>query len=214
MVDGTEEETGQDIPEIRKTAETARKTAFALDFEDPILLAQRVNLLCWSWSADFHLYVTLPSFAIINPPKVILPAQISGSDELEFVYPIHDYGYKISTSKGEDMFDSGMSMCKLYFTIEKMVTLLLDKLKSGGTTAEQEVQVAFGGHILAQRKAFESIINLTYNVVVTNFDPGVWGEHYLQNVKVMSDKGYGYPAESPRDVYKQSYSQAAPRLQK
>ena len=103
------------------------------------------------------------------------------------------------------MYSAGMSMCKLFYTIEKMIYLLIERLKTSGVDAETEVQVAFGGHEIAQRKAFESIINLTYNVVATNFDPGVWGERYLQTVKRLADKGYGYPSEAPRDNFRKSH---------
>ena len=104
------------------------------------------------------------------------------------------------------MYSAGKSMCKLFYTIEKIIFMLVERLKTGGTSAETEVQVAFGGHELAQRKGFESIINLSYNVVVTNFDPGPWGERYLQVVKRLAEKGYGYPAEAPRDSYRQSHT--------
>ena len=59
-----------------------------------------------------------------------------------------------------------------------------------------------------QRNGFESIINLQYNVVVTNFDPGAWGDTYLQTVKRLADKGYGYPPEAPRDKYRHLTSNA------
>jgi hypothetical protein len=42
-------------------------------------------------------------------------------------------------------------------------------------------------------------------VVVTNFDPGAWGEQYLQTVKRIADKGFGYPSETPRQPYKQPH---------
>lgn len=174
------------------------------DLNDPFALAARVYQLWWSW-ADFHLYVISPNIDIISPPILIKPETIPGTDELEFVYTIHDSGYKLSASKAEDMPASGLSMCKLFFTIEKMIGLFIERLKSAGVDGETEVQVAFGGHELAQRKAFEVIINLSYNVVVTNFDPGVWGEGYLKNVKRVADLGYGYPSESPRDPYKKSH---------
>jgi hypothetical protein len=99
------------------------------------------------------------------------------------------------------MFSVGMSNCKLFFTIEKIIFLLIERLKAAGINQETEVQVAFSGHQLPQRKAFESIINLSYNVVVTNFDPGSWGERYLKSVKDIAGKGYGYPAEAPRTPY-------------
>lgn len=172
--------------------------------EDPVSLIEKVYQIWGHW-ADFHLFIISPTIDIISPPLVIPPEALPDSNEVEFVYNIHDHGYKLSTSKGEDMYSVGMSMCKMYYTIEKMIYLLIERLKSGGVGTEVEVQVAFGGHELAQRKAFESIINLSYNVVVTNFDPGVWGERYLQTVKRLADKGYGYPSEAPRDRYRQSH---------
>ncbi len=172
-----------------------------LQTEDPVSLVEKVYQLWWHW-ADFHLYIISPTIDTVSPPIIIPPEQLSGTDEKEFVYPIHDHGYKLSTSKAVDMYSVGMSMCKLFYTIEKMIFLLVERLKTGGVGADVEVQVAFGGHELAQRKAFEVIINLGYNVVVTNFDPGPWGERYLQVVKGLAAKGYGYPAEAPREIYR------------
>lgn len=174
------------------------------DLNDPVKMVERVWLI-WAHWADFQLYIVYPHIDIISPPIIIPPETVPGTSELEFVYPILDYGYKLATSKAEEMFSSGFSMCKLYFTIEKMISILIERLRSGGIDDETEVQVAFGGHQLAQRKAFESIINLKFNVIVTNFDPGAWGERYLQTVKRIAAKGYGYPLEAPRDVYKQSH---------
>lgn len=166
--------------------------------DDPVALVERVYQLWWHW-ANFELYIVSPSITSIDPPLLIEPEVITGSNEREFVYTIQDYGFKLTTSKGEDMYTGGMSMCKLFNTIEKMIYLLIERLKSGGVGEQTEVQVAFGGHLIAQRKAFESIINLEYNVVVTNFDPGDWGENYLQIVKRLADKGYGYPRPAPRE---------------
>lgn len=179
---------------------------------DVVAQLEAVYQIWWRW-ADFHLYVTSPILPIFNPPQVILPALIEGTDAYEFVYPIVDYGDKFSTSKGLELFSAGLSMWKLYCTIEKIIHLLIERLKSSGTTAETEVQIAFAGHELAQRKGFESVINLSYNVVVTNFDPGAWGERYLQTVKRLADKGYGYPAAAPRDSYRvlPHPSRSAPR---
>lgn len=155
----------------------------------------------WARWADFHLFIITPTVPVISPPRIIEPAIIPGTNELEFVYPIHDHGFKLSVSKGTEMFVSGLSMCKLYYTIEKMIYILIERLKEVGTDKETEVEVAFDGHELAQRKCFDSIINLSYNVVVTNFDPGTWGERYLAATKRLADLGYGYPPEAPRDVY-------------
>lgn len=197
---------------IIETTLDYRKAIMLDDLNDPAALIQRVYQMWWNW-ADFHIFVISPHIEIINPPIVIPPEPISSSGEMEFVYTIHDHGNKLSTSKGEEMYSAGMSMCKLYLTIEKMIALLIDRLKEGGTTQSDEVQVAFEGHELPQRKAFETIINLPYNLVVTNFDPGYWGENYLQTVKRVADKGYGYPSESPRDNYKtpRSTTTSAPK---
>jgi hypothetical protein len=177
------------------------------DLNDPYILAQRVYYIWWHW-ADFHLYITSPHIDTLHPPILIEPETIPGTNEKEFVYPIYDAGDRLSTSKAQDMFYAGNSMCKLYYTIEKMIHILVERLKSGGIASDVEVQIAFGGHQLAQRKAFESVINLNYNVVVTNFDPGEWGEAYLQTVKRMSDK-YGYPPESPRDTYRKAHGSSS-----
>lgn len=184
-----------------KMAEEARRAVLIENADDPGVIIERVYQLWIRW-ANFELIVVNPIWEVISPPLIIGPELISGTDEYEFVYNIHDHGYKLTTSKASEMFSAGLSMCKMYYTIEKMIYILVERLKSGGTTTEVEVQVAFGGHELAQRKAFESIINLSYNVVVTNFDPGLWGEHYLATVKRLADKGYGYPPESPRDIYR------------
>jgi len=176
--------------------------------EDPISIIEKVYQL-WAHWADFHLYVISPTIDVISPPVIHLPQPLEGGHELEFVYPIHDHGYRLSTSKGSEMFSAGMSMCKLYYTIEKIIFLLVERLKSGGIATETEVQVAFAGHELSQRKGFESIINLNYNVVVTNFDPGSWGERYLEVVKRLSEKGYGFPPESPRNNYRNPHASSS-----
>jgi len=194
-VDGPEEN-------IAEVMEEQRRLVLA---DDPVARIEIIYQLWWHW-ADFQLFIISPTIDVISPPLIILPEHCTDSEELEFVYPIHDHGYKLSASKAEDMFSAGMSMCKLYFTIEKMIFLLVERLKTGGIATDTEVQVAFGGHELAQRKGFESIINLSYNVVVTNFDPGPWGERYLQVVKRLADKGYGYPPEAPRDTYRHPHA--------
>lgn len=173
--------------------------------DDETTMIEKIYLLWWNW-ADFQLYIVNPTIEVINPPLVIPPEIISNSTEREFVYTIYDFGYMLCTSKGEEMYTAGKSMHKLFLTIEKIIFLLVERLKTSGTSTETEVQIAFGGHELAQRKGFESIINLVYNVVVTNFDPGPWGERYLQTVKRLADKGYGYPAESPRMNFRQANS--------
>lgn len=195
---------GMSETDFARFAEEAREQIMIDDIDDPVLLVERVYQLWWHW-ADFELFIVNPVIEAISPPLLIKPDTLPGSSELEFVYTIQDHGFKLITSKAEDMYSAGMSMCKMYYTIEKMIALLIERLKSGGVSTETEVQVAFSGHELTQRKAFESIINLSYNVVVTNFDPGEWGEQYLVNVKYIASKGYGYPSETPRDIFRQPH---------
>lgn len=166
----------------------------------PVFLLSQIPQL-WLRCANFELYLVDPVVETLTPPMIISPAELEPG-EFEFVYPIHDYGQKLMTSRAQDMYN-GLSMCRLYYTIEKMIFMLIERIKQGGASSEDEVQIAFGGHLNAQRKAFESVINLTYNVVVINFDPGVWGERYLENIKQIAQKGYGYPSESPRTIYRQ-----------
>jgi hypothetical protein len=191
--------------DILQAMQLQREQLLAMDGVDPIAQIEIIYQLWWKW-ADFHIFITTPVVPSQEIPTVIYPALLENSDEYEYVYPIMDYGDRLSTSKGLEMYSAGLSMWKLYCTIEKMIALLIERLVSGGATTESEIQVAFAGHELAQRKGFESVINLSYNVVVTNFDPGVWGEHYLQNVKRLADKGYGYPPSSPRDSYRRGHA--------
>lgn len=186
-------------PEYQQQLEEMRQQIIVDNYDNPVSMIDKVYQVCWHW-ANFELYIVDPFIEPISPPVLIQPESL-GEGEYEFVYPIADQGYRLSTSKAQEMFSAGMSMCKLHFTIEKMISILIERLKLGGISSETEVQVAFGGYEKAQRKAFESIINLNYNVVVTNFEPGIWGERYLKAVKIMAERGYGYPSESPRQPY-------------
>lgn len=191
--------------EVEKNASSVIGEEIFYDITDEQALFTQIAGVYHLWInwAYFELSVVNPRFDLIEPPEIITPELIA-PDEFEFVYSIHDHGNKLSTSKGEEMFSAGMSMCKFYYTIEKMIYLLIERLKSSGIDTETEVQIAFGGHELGQRKAFESVINLGYNVVVTNFDPGAWGEKYLSIVKRLADLGYGYPQEAPRTNFRTS----------
>jgi hypothetical protein len=199
----TESAESAESAEYIPTEEDYNKDLFAGD-DDSDLLGQisGVYQLWWNW-AYFELSISKPVFDPNSSVVIIYPESIPGGDDLEFVYPIFDYGNRLTTSKGVDMYSVGLSMCKLYYTIEKMISILVDRLKEGGIEGSSvESQIMFDGHQLAQRKAFESVINLSYDVVVTNFDPGDWGEKYLDSIKRLADKGYGYPSETPRDIYK------------
>lgn len=155
----------------------------------------------WRW-AYIEMYILTPSCSAKIPPDIIRPETVVEGGSLEFVYSIFDYGFKFVSSKADEMYSAGMSMAKLHNTIEKMVYLLTERIKESGGTKETEVQIALHGFIGAQRKSFESIINLDGNVVVVNFDPGEWGEKFLQTVKRLADKGYGFPEEAPRHSYR------------
>jgi hypothetical protein len=80
--------------------------------------------------------------------------------------------------------------------------LLIQRLRSLNIDEKKEVQVALDGHEVSLRMAFERIINLPDNLVVTNFNPGAWGEWYLKTVKRLSDMGYGFPLPAPSQGYK------------
>ena len=183
--------------------------------DDELLIkSDEINQLHWRWS-EFELRICEPiTINPIDPPQIIMPAAIEGTSEFEYVYPIQDFGSTLITSKGEDLVDAGMSMCKLHYTIEKMIYILVERLKDAGIDESTNVPVEIYGHELVQRKAFESIINLLYNVVVTNFDPGDWGNKYLNMVKLIG-KNYGYPPKSPRfDIYHRAYSSSALSVKK
>ncbi len=190
------------------TTDAQRKVWFDEDDNDRIAQVEKIYQLWWRW-ADFHLFIITPTVDAFSPPQIIQPEVITGTDEFEFVYAIHDHGYKLSASKGEDIFLAGLSMCKLYYTIEKMVYILVERLKSNGIDTEAAVEIAFDGHELAQRKCFDSIINLRYNVEVSNFHPGAWGERYLGSMERLKDMGYPYPPESPRDSYRKPHRTAS-----
>lgn len=197
----------QNIPSLdfENITDEQRKVLFDAEDDDLIAQVEKIYQIWWRW-ADFHLFIITPTVDVVSPPQIIEAEIIPGTDEYEFVYPIHDHGYKLSASKGDEMFVAGLSMCKLYFTIEKMIYILVERLKSDGISTETEVEVAFDGHELAQRKCFDSIINLNYNVVVSNFDPGAWGERYLASMKRLADMGYAYPVESPRENFRKPRS--------
>lgn len=105
-----------------------RRLEMEADLNDPVVLVERVYQIWWHW-ADFQLYIVSPFIDTISPPVIINPELIPGTDEYEFVYPIHDSGSKLATSKCAQMYHAGMSMHKLYMTIEKMIYILIERLK-------------------------------------------------------------------------------------
>src|SRR3990167_7092847 len=167
---------------------------------DPLTLAEGVYALLTCW-ADIAITIIEPIIPSTSPPVIIMPEVVPKSDELEFVYPIFDYGYKLSAAKGSEApANSSFSMCKLFYTIEKIIYLLIERLEKLNISQESYVDIVISGHELAKRKAFESVINLPHNVVISNFDPGSWGELYLKHVQNLANHGYEYPSTTPREV--------------
>lgn len=194
------------------STDNAELVANPEDFDESVFdVADDIDLLgqvsgvykIWSNWAYFEMEILSPSIIPNDVVTIIEPEIVAETQELEFVYPIFDYGNILSTSKGSEMYTVGTSMCKFYYTIEKIISILVQRIKNNiEEDGELESEVSFDGHQLGQRKAFESIINLNHNVVVTNFDPGEWGERYLQIIKKLADRGYGYPPEAPRYNYR------------
>lgn len=154
----------------------------------------------WMIWGDFQLYIIEPLVEPITPPVLISP-KVADDGETEYVLDIMDEGFRLSTSRAQDGIALGHSMLKFYNTIEKMIALLIERLNSGGIDKETEVRIAFYGHELGQRKAFESVLNLDENVVVTNFEAGDWGERFMNTVLTLVENGYGPPHHSPRTEY-------------
>ena len=109
----------QEIADFVEKADAERLEFMLNDSNDPILRVMRIYQLCWSW-AHFEIVVLEPEIDTISPPLIIHPDTLADGSK-EFVYTIFDHGNKLQTSKAEDMFSAGMSMCRLYYTIEKMI---------------------------------------------------------------------------------------------
>ncbi|KTD02359.1 virulence protein [Legionella geestiana] len=161
----------------------------------------------WRW-ASFALEVPQLALPPETPPVIVQPEQLT-ADAYEFVYPIRrsvseSGGMLLETSKGADMFHVGMSMCRLFMTIEKMFSHVIESLEAQNIAPDEEVQVILYGDERAKRKGFEVLINCSRNLI-SDFDPGAWGSLYLQLVKTHAAMGKGYPPESPRDTFRQVY---------
>lgn len=173
------------------------------DEHGKIAFSDALDELSRNW-ASFTLSVIEPELIYDEVAKIIEPEPLPDTQVTEFVYPIYDHFSTLSTSKALELCVPGMANCKLFYTIEKMIFILIERIKEiEGITEETEVKIAFEGHEQGKRKAFESVINLAYNVVVINFDPGAWGERYLQVVKNLAEKEYGYPSKTPRTIYRE-----------
>ena len=154
-------------------------------------------------------------FQLTEIPVVYKPESlVDASEQLEFVYPIYDYGDRLLASKGSEDLFAGQSMIKMFYTIEKMISILYQKIKdkeeeSGETRSE--IKIYLDGFELCLRKAFEVIINLPENWIVMNYDPGEWGNRYLEILQKLFDKGYAYPPPAPRDYYRYRLGEISPK---
>ncbi len=150
------------------------------------------------------------AFVLQEEPKIFVPQGVDGNpEEMEFVYPIYDFGDRLIASKGTESLFVGQSMIKMFYTIDKMISIWYEKIKqkdeSGGKKGKggsSEVKVYLDGFELCLRKAFEVIINLADNWIVMNYDPGEWGNRYLDILQKLNEKGYSYPPPAPRDYYR------------
>ena len=163
---------------------------------DPLLIMDRFYHLWREW-ADFHIYMIEPIVSATQP-VMIEPALLEDSGAVEFVYPIQDAGNRLSTSKGVEMYTAGMSMSRLFNTIEKMFAILIERLEAQGATVDTDIRIAFGGHQIAQRKGFEVSLNLEHQVIVVNFDEEDWPKRHIAVLKNLVKKGFKAPTKAPR----------------
>ncbi|MCC5791250.1 MAG: virulence factor [Legionellaceae bacterium] len=201
------EEKEAKIDSLDGTRKPAQEDIAAELDNDPMLRVVALDSIN-AFRAWFSLHVISPYIEPIRPSIIHMPDSLEDREqEAEHVYPIIDTGDSLATSKAEEMFHAGFSHCKLYYTIEKMLWLLHERLRSGGIGSEDEVQIAIHGYQSAIRYAFASVINMQENILILNFDPGNWGEQYLEVIKRMA-QNYGFPAASPRDMFRKGHGQS------
>lgn len=145
----------------------------------------------WGLWADFSVYLVYPRIRKQFPPKRMFP------EKDEFSQPVLDYGNELKTSRGEELFKGNRTFGKLMNTVEKMIDTIVDRAvtefnedEGGGSATTPEIQVAFNGFESLQRRAFRLCIESEQNVLVTNFDPGEWGERQLRCFNELVNKGY------------------------
>ena len=171
--------------------------------------------------AYFELRIEHPNFVLTEQPDVIKPQTLEEDvHAFEHVYTIFDFGDRLITSKVTEYQIENQSMLKMFYTIEKIIAIMHDKIKKieGGGSVSDDSQKEFmfylDGHLLCLRKAFEVIINLPDNWLVMNFEPGEWGNSYISALQRLREKGYQYPPPAPRDIYRHQLGKTSnkPRL--
>jgi hypothetical protein len=160
------------------------------------------------------------AFVFNEQAQIFAPQAIAENpDEKEFVYPIYDFGDRLIASKATESLFAGQSMIKMFYTIDKMISIWYEKIKQkdeeergkkgkGGTG---EVKIYLDGFDLCLRKAFEVIINLSDNWVVMNYDPGEWANRYLEILQKLNNQGFAYPPPAPRDYYRHGTNVKKPK---
>ncbi len=152
--------------------------------------------------AFFEIRIENERFKLQEEPNIILPAPLEDdANSLEHVYPIHDYGDRLVTAKQFETEINQLSMFKMYYTIEKMISIWNQKIKEEDASSD-ELYFFLDGHLYCLRKAFEVIINLTDNWLIMDFDPGEWGNNYLATLQRLRKKDFSYPPPAPRDIYR------------
>jgi hypothetical protein len=154
----------------------------------------------WMIYANFQVMIVSPFIETISPPVIIEPAYDKTTQQYENVYVILDHGYSFTTSRGVESGLGTTAMGKLYNTIQKIIRLILKRLidiagGEGSFNPQEEIKIALFGHELGKRKAFALAMDLEANVNIVNFDPRIWGERFINNLKNMIATGHGYPPD-------------------
>ena len=156
--------------------------------------------------ADIEIQVASEEFKFQEKPSIYKPEPTIEDEKVkEFVYDIFDFGDRLVASKYDETQPLDANMLKMYFTIEKMITIWSEKIKAVNDKLDEPINdwvFLIEGHELCKRKVFEVVINNLDNWVIMNFDPGNWGNTFLNGLKLLNDKQFPYPPPSPRDFYR------------
>lgn len=155
----------------------------------------------WAVYANFEIMIVSPFIETKKTPTIIKPDYDKEKQTYESVYLIADHGYAFRTARGSESSEGTTAMGKMYRTIQKIIRLVIKRLEEhavedGGTFDPQtEVKLALFGYELSRRKSFALIMDLDVNINIVNFDPRVWGERFIANLKYMITSGHGCPVD-------------------